>query len=45
MSIISKRELIKQAYPHSKTWPTKVKNMSEPQVVAVYLRLRKKGKI
>lgn len=45
MSGISKRELVRQAYPHSKTWPVKVKNMSESQIVAVFFRLKKEGKI
>jgi hypothetical protein len=45
MATISKRELIQQAYPHSKTWPAKVKNMSESQVTAIFFRLRREGKI
>lgn len=45
MSGISKRELIKQAYPHSKTWSVKVKNMPEAQVTAIFFKLRKEGKI
>lgn len=44
MSGISKRELIKQAYP-TKTWQAKVDKMPESQVIAVYFRLRKQGKI
>jgi len=46
MSGISQlRELIKQAYPHSKTWPSKVDKMPEGQVQAIFLRMRKAGKI
>lgn len=43
--IFRKRELVKQAYPHSKTWTQKVKNMPDSQIVAVFLRLRRQGKI
>lgn len=38
------REALKQAYP-SKRWADKVKKMPDDQVVAVYLRLKKQGKI
>ena len=34
-----KREAVKGVYP-SKKWATKVNNMSEGQVIAVYLRLK-----
>jgi hypothetical protein len=44
MSGISKRELIKQAYP-TKSWAVKVNGMSESQVIAVYFRLIRQGKI
>jgi hypothetical protein len=42
---ISKRELIKQAYPHSKTWASKVDQMSEKQVIAIFFRLKQQGKL
>jgi hypothetical protein len=45
MSGISKRELIKQAYPHSKTWPSKVDKMPEGQVTAIFFKLKKEKKI
>jgi hypothetical protein len=45
MSAISKRELIKQAYPHSKTWPVRVDKMSEGQVTAIFFRLKREGKL
>lgn len=45
MSAISKRELIKQAYPHSKTWAAKVNKMSEDQVIAIFFRLKGQGKL
>ncbi|QGJ96752.1 hypothetical protein SEA_FIDGETORCA_53 [Streptomyces phage FidgetOrca] len=43
--IFQKRELIKQAYPHSKTWPSKVNKMPEGQVMAIFFRLKRQGKI
>jgi hypothetical protein len=42
--IFRKRELVKQAYP-TQTWKDKVKKMPDNQIVAVYLRLRRQGKI
>jgi hypothetical protein len=45
MSGISKRELIKQAYPHSKTWSSKVDKMPEGQVTAIFFKLKKERKI
>ena len=39
------REAIIKAYPNSKTWPEKVKKMSDSQVQAVYFRLLGKGLI
>jgi hypothetical protein len=45
MSGISQRELIKQAYPHSKTWADKVSKMPDSQVTAIYLRLKGQRKI
>lgn len=45
MSVIHDRELIKKAYPHSKTWPLTVDKMSERQVVAILLRFKREGKI
>lgn len=43
--IFQKRELIKQAYPHSKTWPSKVDRMAEGQVLAIFFKLKRQGKI
>jgi hypothetical protein len=45
MSGISQREAIKQAYPHSKSWLAKVSKMPDSQVTAIYLRLKRQGKI
>lgn len=45
MSAISKRELIKKAYPHSKTWPARVDKMPEGQVAAIFFRLKREGKL
>lgn len=42
--ISKKREELLKAYPGA-GWKDKVKWMSEDQVVAVYLRLKKAGKI
>ena len=38
------REAVKAAYP-SRKWATRVKNMSDAQVLAVYLRLKSQGKV
>ncbi|QPX71428.1 hypothetical protein SscP1EGY_30 [Streptomyces phage SscP1EGY] len=43
--ISEKKELIKKAYPHSKTWPSKVDKMPEGQVTAIFFRLKREGKI
>ena len=40
-----KREALKAAYPTSKRWATKVNNMTETQVTAIYLRLKSQGKV
>jgi hypothetical protein len=45
MSGISERELVKRAYPQSKTWHTKVDKMPDSQVIAIYFRLKRQGKI
>jgi len=39
------KELVKQAYPHSKTWATKVERMPDHQITAIFLRLKREGKI
>lgn len=44
MSGISKRELIKKAYP-GKAWSKKVDTMPESQVIAVYMQLKGRGKV
>lgn len=43
--ISEKKELIKKAYPHNKTWPSKVDKMPEGQVTAIFFRLKREGKI
>jgi hypothetical protein len=43
--ISEKKELIKKAYPHSKAWASKVNNMPEAQVTAIFIRLKREGKI
>lgn len=43
MSGAYERELIKKAYPRSITWPGKVDAMSDAQVFAILLSLRRKG--
>jgi hypothetical protein len=40
---LSTRELVKQVYP-TKTWADKVSKMSDSQVTAIYLRLKRQGK-
>lgn len=39
------KELIKQAYPRSVKWASKVNAMSEAQATAIYLRMKREGKI
>ena len=41
---MDKREAVKSVYP-SPNWARKVNNMSESQVVAVFMRLQRDGKI
>lgn len=41
---MDKREALKGAYP-GKSWQEKVAKMPEGQVVAVYLNLKKQGKV
>jgi hypothetical protein len=43
--ISNKRELVLRAYPHSPTWPAKVRSMTDSQLIAVFFSLVKKGKI
>lgn len=38
------REAVKKAYPNRK-WATRVDKMTDAQVVAVYFRLQKQGKV
>lgn len=42
---LKKKEAIKKAYPHSKTWASKVDGMSESRVIAIFLRMTRDGKI
>jgi len=42
MSYKTTRELIKEAYPYKRWW-AKVDKMTAEQVIATFLRLRKKG--
>ena len=42
--VSKKREALKAVYP-SKRWATKVNNMSDNQVIAVYLRFKSQGKV
>ncbi len=44
MVSIAERERLKAVYP-SKTWAQKVDKMSDSQVVAVYLRLKRQNKL
>jgi hypothetical protein len=42
--ISTKRELVKQVYPN-KTWASKVDSKSDSEVVAIFLRFVRTGKI
>lgn len=42
--IFRKRELVAGAYP-TEAWKTKVKKMPDNQIVAIFIRLRRQGKI
>jgi hypothetical protein len=42
---ISERELVKQAYPRSKSWMSRVDKMPDTQVLAIYFKLKREGKI
>ena len=44
MDIFYKREAVKKLYS-SDSWQDKVKNMSDSQVVAIYLRFQREGKL
>lgn len=43
--IFIKQQALIEVYPHSNTWRDKVFAMSDSQVVAIYLRLKREGKI
>jgi len=43
MASPAERQLLKSAYPASKTWAQKVDKMSDAQVIAVLMRLKSKG--
>jgi hypothetical protein len=42
--ISKKKELIRKAYP-TKTWSAKVDNMPDNQIIAVFFRLQRQGKL
>jgi hypothetical protein len=44
MNTKQKREALKGAYPGDK-WAAKVDSMTDSEVVAIYLRLKKQGKV
>lgn len=43
--ITQTKELIKKAYPHSKSWASKVEKMSEAQATAIFFNMKRKGQI
>ncbi|ADD80959.1 gp068 [Rhodococcus phage ReqiPepy6] len=43
--ILLKANALKGAYPGSPTWKSKVDKMSDNQIVAVYLRLKRENKV
>jgi len=46
MSDISqKKEMLKKVYPTSPTWPAKVDQMRDAQVIAIFLKLRSQRKV
>lgn len=44
MNTAQKREALKGAYKNA-SWRTKVQNMSDAQVIAVYMRLKQQAKV
>lgn len=44
MSCIRERELVKKAYTGER-WANKVNRMSDQQIIAIFFRLRRQGKI
>lgn len=42
--ILAKRNMVMHAYP-GRAWQTKVKNMTDSQIIAVYLRLKSQNKV
>ena len=45
MTANAERELIKSAYPTSLRWKDRVNKMTDAQVIAVYMRLKRDGKL
>jgi len=43
--ISTKRGLVLKAYPNSKTWPARVAKMPDNQIVALFFRFVREGKI
>lgn len=39
------REMVKSAYKNSRTWGPKVDKMTDKQVIAIYFRFRREGKL
>lgn len=45
MSATLERNEVKKAYPHSPFWAKRVDKMTDAQVIAIYLRLKREQKI
>lgn len=45
IEIEQKRTAIREVYRHSASWKDKVDKMSTAQVIAIYLRFKREGKI
>lgn len=45
MATVSEREMIKRAYPHSPKWAARVNKMPDNQVIAIFYKLKREGKI
>lgn len=45
MGNMKERELLKAVYKKSKTWATRVNNMTDAQVLAIYFKFRNQNKV
>ena len=45
MEVWRMREILSQQYNGSLKWRTKVENMSDKQVIAIYMRMQREGSL